>query len=394
MIGEAFEIPDILKVVATEPGLPLLLTFAPVHSNGFALLARTSELGYNTAHLRDPRDTWFQNGTSDALPTPEAVAEHLKGLISAIKPSRVVTVGSSMGGYGALLFAGLLSADAAIAFAPQTYLDRRLPHTPTSASRTQPWFDLATEPATSRLAGTQVSFIYGSDDIVDIWNVSRMPLSPQSRRYGVREQNHLVIKHLVQNGDFLRLIHHHCGGAGLSLAADIDSRTETPEVVELVGQLVPILFMGAPDQEADALCQRLIALHPDWAMPYAVEAEIEKGRGRWVEAARCIARATELSPRSLGFAAEHARMLMKLGQEAEAIVVLRRCLTLRRGDYATLCSLGILEARAGNRDVALATLGTAIQVRPRLQRAQALRERLLAGETLALPGIEEAPEDM
>jgi pimeloyl-ACP methyl ester carboxylesterase len=394
MIGESFEIPDILKIIATEPGLPLLITFAPVHSNGFALLARTSDLGYNTAHLRDPRDTWFQNGMSDALPSPEAVAAHLKGLIAELAPSRVVTVGSSMGGYAALLFAGLLKADAAIAFAPQTYLDRRLPHTPTSASKAQPWFDLATELPVQMLAETEVCFVYGSDDIVDIWNVTRMAALSHARRLAVHDQHHLVIKHMVQNGDFVRLVGHYCGGLELSLESRIDPRTEAPDVVELVGRLVPMLYLGAPDDEADDLCGRLIALHPDWAMPHAVQALIEKKRRRWTDAERCMARAAELSPKSLGFGLEHARLLMKLGQEAEAIIVLRRCLTLRRSDYATMCSLAILEARAGRRDVALATLETAIQVRPRLQRAQALRDRLLAGETLALPGIEEAPEDM
>jgi hypothetical protein len=394
MLGASFEIPDILKVITIEPGLPLLITFAPVNSNGFALLARTSQLGYNTAHLRDPQDAWFQRGVSTSLPTPEAVAEHLRALVRSLNPSRVVTVGSSMGGYGALLFAALLRADAALAFAPQTLLDRRLPHTPSSTVQPSPWLDLASADTVASLATTEVCCVYGTDDIVDIWNTTRMGGLRRMTPFAVRQQNHLVIKHMVQNGDFVRLIHHYCGKADLALRSEIDDRTRNPEVVDLVHSLVPMLYMDAADDAVELHCERLTSLHPDWAMPYSVRARIEKRRGRVADAAFWIERAIERSPQSLNFAAEHARILMHLGREAEAIIALRRCLALRRSDYATLCTLAILEARAGNHDVALAVLDHAIQVRPRLQRAQALRDRISVGATPAIPGGDDPVEDM
>ena len=49
----------------------------------------------------------------------------LRSLICSIRPSRLITIGQSMGGYGAIMFGMLLNADRIVAFGPLSHLDPR-----------------------------------------------------------------------------------------------------------------------------------------------------------------------------------------------------------------------------------------------------------------------------
>jgi len=72
--------------------------------------------------LRDLRQAWWLCGISDAVPTLADLISLLSA--EAVKASRVITLGSSAGGFGALLLGTMLDADLALAFSPQTYMDR------------------------------------------------------------------------------------------------------------------------------------------------------------------------------------------------------------------------------------------------------------------------------
>ena len=73
--------------------------------------------------LIDAYQHWY-NGS--ILGFSKDIAEtvlHLREQIARSGADRVITIGSSMGGFGALLFGSLLGAEVAIAYAPQTCLD-------------------------------------------------------------------------------------------------------------------------------------------------------------------------------------------------------------------------------------------------------------------------------
>jgi hypothetical protein len=81
--------------------------------------------------VRDVTRGWYLRGigtdSGDIAPDSAEEAEGFEGMvrllrseIAALRPSRVVTIGSSMGGYAAVRAALELDADAALAFAPQT----------------------------------------------------------------------------------------------------------------------------------------------------------------------------------------------------------------------------------------------------------------------------------
>ena len=72
--------------------------------------------------VRDLNQAWWVCGISDVYPTLSDLFDRLLAETQGAK--RIVTLGSSAGGFGALLFGSMLDADLTIAFAPQTFMDR------------------------------------------------------------------------------------------------------------------------------------------------------------------------------------------------------------------------------------------------------------------------------
>ena len=71
-------------------------------------------------HCLDARQSWYLQGVEGLAETPEGVAEAIRAYAEERAIKRVVTIGSSMGGYGALLIGGLIGADLSIAMSPQS----------------------------------------------------------------------------------------------------------------------------------------------------------------------------------------------------------------------------------------------------------------------------------
>lgn len=108
----------------------LLVTFGGMRSlvgiPTFEFVRLTSEIPVKRLFVRDPRQSWYHRGMPKHGRSLASVAEAVGDLIAGHDVERLVMVGNSAGGYGALVFGTLLSADAVFAFAPQTVLDPRL----------------------------------------------------------------------------------------------------------------------------------------------------------------------------------------------------------------------------------------------------------------------------
>lgn len=69
--------------------------------------------------VRDPAQQWYQY-PPDVL---EGVAARVRAAAATAGAARIVMLGNSMGGFAALLFGGMVEADAVLAFSPQTCID-------------------------------------------------------------------------------------------------------------------------------------------------------------------------------------------------------------------------------------------------------------------------------
>ncbi|ROQ20047.1 hypothetical protein EDC38_0640 [Marinimicrobium koreense] len=72
--------------------------------------------------LRDPSRSWYQHGIEGIGQNRAETLQEIKNLLSELNCNRVVTIGSSAGGYGAIDYGLYLGADDCLAFSPQTIL--------------------------------------------------------------------------------------------------------------------------------------------------------------------------------------------------------------------------------------------------------------------------------
>jgi tetratricopeptide (TPR) repeat protein len=86
-----------------------------------------SQVDIKKIFIRDVYDAWYNKGLKNIVDSIEGVAEYLKEQIEQIKPKKLITLGSSSGGYASLLFGFLLNADRSLAFSPQTKIPRPQP---------------------------------------------------------------------------------------------------------------------------------------------------------------------------------------------------------------------------------------------------------------------------
>lgn len=112
-------------VEPARAGDPLILSFgAPglPAGGGFGFVGRLRKLEgllgrrFHRIHVRDPLQAWYLRGVAGLGADVAGTASALATVIDELRPSRVVTLGQAMGGYGAILFGRLLRADRVVAF--------------------------------------------------------------------------------------------------------------------------------------------------------------------------------------------------------------------------------------------------------------------------------------
>jgi hypothetical protein len=113
-------------------GEPLIISFGFVSWDGppqFDFYSRTKKLSQlakkpiNRILVRDLSNSWYQRGIPGLGKTVDEVVDSLKQLIDQIAPSKVITIGQSMGGYAAIMFGQLLDVNQIIAFGPLSCLE-------------------------------------------------------------------------------------------------------------------------------------------------------------------------------------------------------------------------------------------------------------------------------
>jgi hypothetical protein len=102
---------------------PLVIAFSSSreHYDWKETLVETlSDLNLNLLFVMDASDVWW-HGPFPGLNKYGAVGlkEFFEEKINKIKPSKIITIGASKGGYGAVLFGSFLNVDLVMAFSPQ-----------------------------------------------------------------------------------------------------------------------------------------------------------------------------------------------------------------------------------------------------------------------------------
>jgi len=135
----------------------------------FAMTNALKSLRTHKIYVNCPDNSWYQEGIKGATQTIDESVQLLSAIIDSLKPSRVICVGMSMGGYAALLFGLKLKCDAIISFTPEIEIGQK--HGRSYISNNLKKYDSKYTNLSHLInynRDTQIYAIYGVYDIIDL----------------------------------------------------------------------------------------------------------------------------------------------------------------------------------------------------------------------------------
>lgn len=206
---------DACVLTVDEPGgADVVLVFFAGFGGGFGGMPAfefrntVSDVPAHKVFLRDPSGLWYLAGLPGVGDSADAIAAHLREHCARRGAKRVVTVGNSSGGYGALLFGLLIDADEVHAFAPKTRLlepedfhdQEKLLLVHRHMGREHPYLDIRKLVLEGRGARTTLHIHYPNGDAVDAGQARRMADVPNVRLWKYRWRTHALVRVLKQYG--------------------------------------------------------------------------------------------------------------------------------------------------------------------------------------------------
>jgi ribosomal protein L16 Arg81 hydroxylase len=179
-------------------------------------IERLTQQPINRILLRDFANAWYHRGVRGLGDSIDAVADRLRDLIQQIAPSRIVTVGQSMGAYAAILYGQLLGVDQVLAFGSLAFLnsqraleigDRRwlsiLQDLETNPPQ-QSYFDL-TDPQLRTNTRTKIDLFYGQKPDpdtpgplnLDDYHAQQLATLPYLTLHPYADAGHAIVQYLI-----------------------------------------------------------------------------------------------------------------------------------------------------------------------------------------------------
>jgi hypothetical protein len=168
--------------------------------------------------LRDLNQAWYQKGVDENINTISKLADFIRTKTLAKKYKKVILIGSSLGGYAAILFGTMLNVNTVIAFAPQSFIDkwRRFIYrdkrwlNPVKGVYNNPkkekkYFDLKVFLKTLEY-DTEILVYYGSIHRLDSLHAKRLSEIKNIKLIPVEEGGHGVVKTMRDSGELYEII--------------------------------------------------------------------------------------------------------------------------------------------------------------------------------------------
>jgi glycosyltransferase involved in cell wall biosynthesis len=119
------------KPILSEKGIDrshLVIAFGGIANQlylpPFEFFQATNSLPYSKILVRDFNQGWYHLGIDKRLDNFKAVLEKLRKTVEELAPETICTVGTSAGGYAAIVFGHFLKANFVHSLAPQTFIDQ------------------------------------------------------------------------------------------------------------------------------------------------------------------------------------------------------------------------------------------------------------------------------
>jgi pimeloyl-ACP methyl ester carboxylesterase len=311
--------------------------------------------------VRDPANHWYNAGLPGAGDTVEEIAERIRAELDALGARRVVTLGSSMGGYAAILFGCMLAAQQVVSLTPQTFLDPDLPYGP-PASLTPQAPDLA--PVVDAATQTSIDVVVGWDLLSDVFYARNVAASKSVRVLGVPGE-HTFPQELHAKGEYWPLI--------VDL---IEGRTPavcdpTPAFDRGEDERIRDAVFAKRDEDWPALEERIAPLaerYPGWIAPNFYHGKALANLGEWERAETILAKVVSASHRWNRPRDDLVWALCQGGRLEEAEGVIRDGIAVSSVWWRGRLALGACLFRLGRREEAR---GVALEAEEMLRNAVA-----------------------
>jgi hypothetical protein len=316
--------------------------------------------GISKLLVRDPAHSWYNAGLPGVGNSVDDIVVAIRHELTKLGAKRVVTTGTSMGGYAAILFGCLLGAERAIALCPQTLLDPVLPYSPPENVPLQVP-DL--RPVILGGAETKIDLVAGWDSMLDVFHAQRVAQLPSVRVLSLPQMGHTAALTLKRIDALTPLITDLADGrtpercdVAPPLAADLQAR--------IAGH---VFAMAQRDWEGAATSIRLVAeRYPDWAGPWFSLGEALARLSDWAGVEEAQRTAIDANPMWFRARILLGQSLVEQGRAEEAVAVYRAAISLEPEWPSGHRGLGECLTRLGRHDEAGESLRRAAElVKPR-----------------------------
>jgi pimeloyl-ACP methyl ester carboxylesterase len=178
----------------------------------FEFLRMASDLGVKTVFIRDLSQSWYHGALPEVGDGLKGIARTLREIVAREGITRLVVVGNSMGGYGALIAGSLARADEVHAFSPITFIGplarlrygdwrwrRQILRAYRFTHGSPKFFDVV--PHVSRPGGsTRFHVHYSSLDRLDVAHAARLHGIENVKLHRYDHGGHKLVTHLRDTG--------------------------------------------------------------------------------------------------------------------------------------------------------------------------------------------------
>lgn len=192
----------------------------------FHFMGLTRKYPVNRLFFRDSKQAWYHQGLPGVSTCVDETAAYIAGVIAERGITKTIAIGTSAGGYAALIHGWLLELDEVHAIAPQSYIDvdNRLANDDFfmdeqvaniyETDRAQPeYFDLVPLFNSTKKIRTKVNIYYCRNHRLDSLHARRLDGAPGVTLHDYEEGGHRLTPRLTKDGTLDRVLENALGVA-------------------------------------------------------------------------------------------------------------------------------------------------------------------------------------
>ncbi|MGI3168504.1 tetratricopeptide repeat protein [Pseudooceanicola sp. C21-150M6] len=262
----------------------------------------------NIIYIKDRKNQWYNRGVIGLGDDIPSVAISLQKLIAKNGFSQVRCLGTSMGGYAALLFGMELKASSILAMAPQTFLSAPYPRFD-QRRHSGEYVDLS---IFERPPSPATTVVIGADEPFDLYSLLRLGYWPDLNIRVIKGATHLVARKLNDLNLFRSLL-----SAFVENGENVDLKSASLE--RNLGDLQKEVILAAEGMfkndgaTAVLALKSLVEKSPEWAGAHYWLGRALKQEQDYFHAASSLTRAVELNPTLYDAASELSTVLTEQG---------------------------------------------------------------------------------